>query len=68
MTNIIISRETLEQKLKENYDQASPYTGEYWMGKADFINELLGNLPIEWDKHPSSVENMLRRSIRGKTK
>lgn len=57
-----ISRETLEQELKKNYDEASPYTGEYYMGKADFINELLGNSPIDWDEHPRSLKNMIRRS------
>lgn len=67
MTNIIISRETLERKLKENYDEARPYTGEYHMGIADFINELLGQVPIDWDAHPNSVESMIRRS-RGKAK
>lgn len=48
----------LEQLLKENYGQVSPYTGEYWMGKADLINDILGNTPIDWDKHPRSVESM----------
>jgi len=63
MTNIVITRKYLEQKLKKHYDRASPYTGEYHMGIADFINELLGQVPIDWEKHPSSLNNMIRLGI-----
>ncbi len=32
----------------------------YWMGKADLANKLLGNLEIDWDKHPRSVVSLQR--------
>lgn len=62
MTEIKVSREKLEAIIKECWKEAGPYTGEYWMGKADLANELLGNPEIDWDKHPRSVESLIRGS------
>jgi len=59
---IEVSREKLEKVVEECLEKASPYVGEYWMGKADLANELLGNSEIDWDKHPRSVESMIRSS------
>ena len=58
----LISIEKLEKIISESYDKAFPYTGEYWMGKADLANELLGKEPIDWDAHPQSIENLIRSS------
>ena len=49
---IKVPREKLEKIIKECWEKASKYTGEYWMGKADLASELLGNSPINWDEHP----------------
>ena len=57
---IQVRREKLEKIVKEEWEQASPYTGEYHMGKADLANDLLGNPEIDWDKHPRSIENMIK--------
>lgn len=59
---IEVSKEKLEKVIEECWEMASPYTGEYWMGKADLANELLGNPEIDWDKHPRSVESLIRSS------
>ncbi len=59
---IKISRKKLEEIIKESWENAAPYTGEYWMGKADLANELLGNPDIDWNKHPRSLENLMRSS------
>ena len=64
MDEITVSREKLETILKECWEEASPYTGEYWMGKADLANEILGNPEIDWDKHPMSVESLLKKQER----
>ncbi len=60
---IEVSREKLENILKECWEEARPYTGESWMGKADLANELLGNPEIDWDKHPRSVESLIREKL-----
>ena len=58
----LVPIQKLERILKENYDAAAPYTGEYYMGKADLANELLGNPEIDWYKHPRSIESLIRSS------
>ena len=43
----------LAEMLQENIDEARPYTGEYWMGKADLLCEILGLPEIDWDSLPN---------------
>ncbi len=50
---IEVSREKLEKLIELGLKKARPYTGEYWMGKVELANELLGNSPINWDDHPN---------------
>ena len=45
---IEVSREKLEKLIELGLKKARPYTGEYWMGKVELANELLGNSPINW--------------------
>lgn len=52
-SKISLSREKLEVMLVKEYAEAAPYTGEYHAGKADLLNELLGNDPIKWLEHPN---------------
>ncbi len=50
---IEVPREKLEKVIEQGLKKARPYTGEFWMGKAELANELLGNSPINWDEHPN---------------
>ena len=50
---IVLSRKKLKEMLAKEYIEASPYVGEYHAGKADLLNEFLGNDPIKWGEHPT---------------
>lgn len=54
-TIIEVSEQKLRKIIDDCWDRACP-SGEYWMGKADLANELLGNPPINWDTHPKMKE------------
>ena len=53
MSDVVVSREKLEQIFKKAYKRAAPWTGEYAAGQADLANELLGNEAIDWNMHPN---------------
>ena len=40
---IEVPRKKLEDIIKECWEDASPYTGEYWMGKADLAKIVTGS-------------------------
>ncbi len=64
MEEIEVSREKLENILKECLEEARPYTGEYWMGKADLANELLGNSPISWNEFIDEQNRVYRENLK----
>ena len=60
LVNLVLSREKLQDMLTKEYIEAAPWTGEYHAGKADLLNELLGNDPIDWAKHPNYARHAKR--------
>jgi len=53
-----VDKSHLRRIIEKSWKQASPYTGEYWMGRADLAAELLGHGDIDWDAHPRSIKTM----------
>jgi len=58
---IVLSRKKLQDMLTKEYIEAAPWTGEYHTGKADLLNELLGNDAIDWAEHPNYARHARKR-------
>ena len=58
---IVLSRKKLQDMLTKEYIKAAPWTGEYHTGKADLLNELLGNDAIDWAEHPNYARHERKR-------